>query len=73
MNISDNKFQIGDNYGPVVHVLMKRRTTAHYDRVFEMLQEVVGETKPAQIVTDFERALRVAIKGRYPETKVSTF
>ena len=65
-------FQIGENYGPVIHVLMKRRQDVDYDRVFQMLQETIGETPNAkQIVTDFERAMRSAIKRWFPESKVN--
>lgn len=50
---------------PVCYVLMTRRTTEIYEDVLRFIEERILKLKPAEFITDFEAAMRKAIRRRY--------
>lgn len=50
---------------PVCYVLMTRRTTEIYEDVFRFIEKRILKLKPAEFITDFEAAMRKAIRRRY--------
>jgi len=42
---------------PVCFALMSRKTTALYEAVFSVVQQLVPHVQPSQVIADFEEAL----------------
>ena len=50
---------------PIMWVMMKRRTTEAYEKVFRFLKEKLPQKNIESVTTDFEAAMGIAAKRVY--------
>lgn len=55
---------------PIAYVIMERKTTAAYVKVFELIQNVLEETSVDLSMSDYETALRNSIRQIFPEAEI---
>lgn len=58
--------QYNNKIYPMVYVLMSRKTQSCYLKVFEYIEENVCSIKCAHFITDYERAMKNALKKIHP-------
>lgn len=57
---------------PFIFVLMNRKTEEAYRHLFQYIEVEICSLKCASFMTDFELAMRCALKSLYPESSFNT-
>lgn len=57
---------------PIVYALMSRKTQACYLKLFKYLEENVCSLKCSTFITDYERAMKNALKELHPESTLTS-
>lgn len=63
-------YQLDRNVYPMMYAIMEKKTEKAYFKVFEILKTFLGATEVNTSMTDYETALRKAIKKVYPQTLI---
>lgn len=53
---------------PVVFALMKRKTANAYKAVFKYLKTIQPNLDPRTVISDYERAIKIAVSDEFPLT-----
>lgn len=67
---SQQKYNHSFKTVPIAWVLMSRRTTKAYNKVFSAIKKIHPNFKPNRCITDYEKALQNALKQSFAGIKV---
>lgn len=55
---------------PLFYILMTRKTEAAYTHVFQNIENTLFKLEPTSVMSDYERALRNALRTVYPNAQI---
>ena len=63
--------QVGNNFPPCMYFLLPNKTRVTYDKMIEILQELVPGCNPKRWLLDFEKAVLDAVQAGFPNVDIS--
>ncbi|XP_077298986.1 uncharacterized protein LOC143920141 [Arctopsyche grandis] len=62
--------RVGNSYPPFAYFLLPNKTTATYERMFDIMKQLVPDLAPENILLDFEKAAMNAARSAFPQSEV---
>ena len=63
--------KVGNSYPPCVYILLQRKNTEAYTRMYETIKLLVPDLNPQKILVDFEKANMNAALLAFPEAEIN--